>query len=214
MPNAPTLAATCLAALVVLLVAERRGNRLLRAVAKTIASLAFVGVALALDATSSTYGRLVLLGLVLSLAGDLLLLSDRTAGFLSGLAAFLTAHLAYAAAFAWQGLSWPVTAAAAPVAVALGAAVLRWLRSGLTGPFRIAVAAYVAVILTMCCVAAGHVAAGGPVPALAGALAFAASDLAVARERFLLRSFLNKAWGLPAYYGAQLVLASTVATGQ
>jgi hypothetical protein len=42
-----------------------------------------------------------------------------------------------------------------------------------------------------------------------GALAFYASDLAVARQRFVAESFANKLWGLPLYYGAQLLLAST-----
>jgi hypothetical protein len=33
----------------------------------------------------------------------------------------------------------------------------------------------------------------------------------VARDRFLRHEFLNRAWGLPLYYGAQLLLASTPA---
>ena len=43
-----------------------------------------------------------------------------------------------------------------------------------------------------------------------GAFAFYLSDLAVARQRFVVKSFTNKAWGLPLYFGAQLVLAWTV----
>ena len=46
---------------------------------------------------------------------------------------------------------------------------------------------------------------------LAGAFAFYVSDLAVARERFVSSSFLNRAWGLPLYYGAQILLAASVA---
>ena len=45
---------------------------------------------------------------------------------------------------------------------------------------------------------------------LTGALAFAISDLAVARERFVTPSFVNGAWGLPLYFAAQLTLAGTV----
>ena len=36
------------------------------------------------------------------------------------------------------------------------------------------------------------------------------SDLAVARQRFLRTGFVDRLWGLPLYYGAQLVFASTV----
>jgi uncharacterized membrane protein YhhN len=44
----------------------------------------------------------------------------------------------------------------------------------------------------------------------AGAVAFYLSDLAVARERFVVSSRWNPTWGLPLYYGGQLLLASTV----
>ena len=43
-----------------------------------------------------------------------------------------------------------------------------------------------------------------------GALAFYVSDLAVARQRFVSRTFWNKVWGLPLYFGGQLILASTI----
>jgi uncharacterized membrane protein YhhN len=44
-----------------------------------------------------------------------------------------------------------------------------------------------------------------------GACAFFASDLAVARERFVVHSVANKLWGLPAYYAGQLLLAWSIA---
>ena len=72
------------------------------------------------------------------------------------------------------------------------------------------VVAYVAVISLMVVCAAGPVGAGAGPLLLAGALAFFVSDLAVARERFVARGFSNRAWGLPLYYGATLLLASTV----
>ena len=42
-----------------------------------------------------------------------------------------------------------------------------------------------------------------------GALAFTASDVSVARDRFVKHEFVNRAWGLPLYFGAQLLLAVT-----
>jgi hypothetical protein len=43
-----------------------------------------------------------------------------------------------------------------------------------------------------------------------GAVMFYLSDLAVARDRFVAPGFTNRVWGLPLYYGAQLILALTV----
>ena len=38
-------------------------------------------------------------------------------------------------------------------------------------------------------------------------MAFFVSDLAVAREQFVSEGFVNKTWGLPLYYAAQLLFA-------
>ena len=70
--------------------------------------------------------------------------------------------------------------------------------------------AYVAVISAMVASATGAFGAAGGAALLAGALGFFASDLAVARQRFVAKSFTNKLWGLPLYYASQLLLASTV----
>ncbi|MEI6226995.1 MAG: lysoplasmalogenase family protein, partial [Deltaproteobacteria bacterium] len=66
---------------------------------KMLASGGFVTLGLA-RSTGDSYSRWMLLGLVLSAAGDAFLLSDAPRAFLAGLSAFLLAHLAYAAAFA------------------------------------------------------------------------------------------------------------------
>jgi uncharacterized membrane protein YhhN len=79
------------------------------------------------------------------------------------------------------------------------------------GGMRGAVLAYVLVISAMVVLAAGAAGASGDAAILAGAVAFYVSDLAVARERFVAHSYTNKIWGLPLYYGAQLVLALSVA---
>ena len=69
-----------------------------------------------------------------------------------------------------------------------------------------AVLAYIFVITTMVALSAGTVAARGPLLAGAAVLFFA-SDLAVARHRFVERSSTNKVVGLPLYYAAQLLFA-------
>ena len=211
MAQALTLA--CLAAVAGLLLAERLAWPVARAVFKLGASSAFVLVALSLGALGSGYGRWVLAALVLGWIGDAALVSRRREAFLAGLGAFLVAHVCYAVAFLSGALSLvPFLVALAPV-LACGIPVLRWLWPHLGVGYRKPVAAYVAAILFMCAAAAGYGAATGRWQVLLGAVLFAASDVAVARERFVARSFANKAWGLPAYYVAQLVLAWSVAPG-
>ena len=43
-----------------------------------------------------------------------------------------------------------------------------------------------------------------------GAFGFALSDVSVARDRFVEPAFANGAWGLPAYFASQCVIAYTV----
>jgi uncharacterized membrane protein YhhN len=74
-----------------------------------------------------------------------------------------------------------------------------------------AVRTYMVVIGTMSTLACGVTAAGGPWQVAVGALAFTASDVSVARDRFVRHEFVNRAWGLPLYFGAQLLLAVTPA---
>jgi uncharacterized membrane protein YhhN len=207
---APFLA--CAAAVAALLIAERRGSRAGVWCAKPVASLAFVWVALQSGATGSLYGECLLAGLVLCLAGDLLLIpTERPAVFRAGILSFLLGHLAFAAAFLTRPLSWLGLAGAGLILFGLLRAVLRWLRPRLAADMVVPVHAYVIVIGTMAAVACAVTLAGGPWQVAAGALAFAASDVAVARDRFVAPGFVNRAWGLPLYYAAQLTLAVTPA---
>jgi uncharacterized membrane protein YhhN len=74
---------------------------------------------------------------------------------------------------------------------------------------RVPVRLYMLVIAAMVGLAVGASAATGDLRMGIGAAAFAASDLSVARERFVRPSLINLLWGLPLYYVAQLLLAST-----
>jgi uncharacterized membrane protein YhhN len=181
-------------------------------VAKPLAASGFVAAALAAGALESAYGRWVLLALILSWLGDVLLIprgASRT--FRAGLASFLLAHVIFVVAFAVRGLAaWSALVAFGALCIPLGFA-LRWLRPHVSGAMRIPVCAYMVVISVMVACAVGTLAAAGGVAILLGAGMFYLSDLCVARERFVASSFRNRAWGLPLYFGAQLVLASTVA---
>jgi uncharacterized membrane protein YhhN len=195
-----------------LLVAEYRRSRAGLWLAKPIASLAFIWAGLAAGALDSGYGQLVLLGLALCLVGDVLLIPlERPAVFRAGVFAFLAGHVAYSAAFLTRPLD-PLGLVAGTVllAVVVGA-VLRWvgptLPAGMVWPVRV----YMVVIGVMSALACGVTAAGGPWAVAVGALAFTASDVSVARDRFVRHEFVNRAWGLPLYYAAQLAIATTPA---
>lgn len=208
---AQILTLICLAAVAGLLVAERLSRPVARALFKLGASSMFLLVAVSLDATASGYGRWVLAALTLSWLGDAALLSRRRGAFLAGLGAFLVAHLCFTLAFLTWAFSPGWFAVALLPALAVGVVLGRWLWPHLEASYKAPVTAYLAVILVMCAAAAGYSVATGSWQVLLAAVMFAASDVAVARDRFLVRSFRNKAWGLPVYYVAQLILAWSVA---
>jgi len=202
----------CAVAVAGLLWAEYRGSRRGLWLTKPVASLAFIWAGVAAGALDSTYGQLVLAGLVLCLLGDVLLIPlERPAVFRAGVFAFLLGHVAYSAAFVTQPLDGFGLAGGAILLVVVVGGVLRWLASSLPADMVWPVRIYMVVIGVMSAIACGVSAAGGPWAVAVGALAFTASDVSVARDRFVRKEFLNRAWGLPLYYGAQLLLASTPA---
>jgi uncharacterized membrane protein YhhN len=210
-----------LVALVALLIAEYLGSRPGVWIAKPLASTGFLAVAIgagALDGwapdgwAGSRYGQLVFLGLVLSWWGDVFLIPEgRPRIFQAGIASFLLGHVAYVVAFASLGVDPTAAAIATGVAIVPVVVVVRWLRPHLPADMVVPVYAYVAVITCMIVCAVSAFAAVGRPMILLGAAMFYVSDLAVARDRFVSPGFENGAWGLPLYYGGQLVLASTIA---
>ncbi len=210
MLNPVALSAACLVSVLVLLAVDRLALQPGRVIAKLAASTCFVLVAVALGAHGSTYGQLILGALVVGWMGDALLLSRAPKAFMGGLGAFLLSHVLFAAAFVSGALSVQAMGVAAVVALIFGAGVLRWLLPNAPTEFKGPVLAYVIVILCMCIAAAGHAFASQRWAVLAGALLFTASDLSVARDRFIKEGFVNRLWGWPTYFVAQLVLAWTV----
>ncbi len=196
----------CVAAL---LVAEYRAARLGVWLAKPAAALCFVAAALAFGALESGYGRVVLAGLVLSLCGDVLLIPHGMPRvFQAGVAAFGLGHVAYLVAFLLRFESAVLAGVCAVVAGLVLLRVFRWLRPHLPADMVIPVYAYMGVISAMWVASAGAAPDSAMIPL--GATMFYLSDLAVARDRFVSSAFWNRAWGLPLYFAAQLVIASTV----
>ena len=160
---------------------------------------------------SAAVRRWVLIGLVLSLGGDVALLwPDR--GFLPGLVSFLLAHLAYLVAFTRVQRF----AARPSVFVAYGgiaALILAALWPGVPAALRIPVVAYVVCLAAMAAQAAvlwRTGAARGGVLALGGAL-FLASDALLATNKFAGPLPLASLWVLSTYWLAQWCIASWLA---
>lgn len=195
----------CILGVAVLLVGESRGPAWLSWIAKPTASLAFVAAALVRPA-GEPFASTLIAGLGLCLVGDVCLLSRARPAFLAGLSAFFCGHVAYTIAFAQRGLSPLVALGVAAALVVPAVVVWRWLAPHVEAAMRPAVLAYVGAITTMvaCAVATGHALT------IVGAIGFYLSDLSVARDVFVRRAFVNRLWGLPLYYAAQLCLAHTL----
>lgn len=194
-----------------LLVAEWADVAVARAAAKMAAASSFVALALERGALESDFGLVLLVGLVLCWIGDACLLSaGRSRAFLAGIGAFLLGHLAYAVAFVRLGLDASGLIVGAVAVTLFAAATLRWLWPALPGDFRMPVVAYLGVISVMMATAIGATWAGAPLSIMVGATVFAFSDLFVARDRFVREGFINAAIGLPAYFGAQMLLAASI----
>jgi len=180
---------------------------LIGAIAKLVASCGFISVAYLCGALQSRYGKVLLLGLVLSFLGDAFLIGESKQAFLAGLAAFLLAHIAYVASFVVNGvnLRWMSIAAIPVIAVAL--AVSAWLAPHTPAELALPVKLYIAVISGMVIAAVGTRGDGGPVLILVGAVLFFLSDLSVASLRLVQTEFPTYIWGLPLYYAGQLCLA-------
>lgn len=197
-----------------LLVAEHRAWRAGVWIAKPLASTAFIAAAVAAGAASSPYGRLILSGLVLSWLGDVLLIPrERPKVFLAGVVSFLLGHVAFAIAFLARGVALAWVGGVAVLAVAALVVVVRWLAPHLPDDMRAAAHAYMIVISIMVVTAGGTFGAAGNAAILIGAFAFYLSDISVARDRFVEHAFVNRLWGLPLYYFAQLALAYSTAAG-
>ena len=195
--------------LVGLLFGEWKGLPAVRAVSKPLASLGFIVAAVGFGALDSRYGNIVLAGLVLGAIGDVCLLGQAKKYFIAGLVSFLLGHVAYVVAFGGLPISLTPALVAAAVITPLMALIARWVFP-YAPDMRVPIGIYMLVIAAMCVVAIGAGAAGAPWMIPVGALMFTASDIAVVRDRFVAPGFMNRLWGLPLYYAAQLIIAWSI----
>jgi len=180
-----------------------------RAVSKPFASLGFIVAAIGFGAIESRYGNIILIGLILGAIGDVCLLGKAKKFFIAGLVSFLLGHVAYVVAFSSLPISVPQTLIAAAVVAAVMVAIARWVFPH-APDMRVPIGVYMLVIAAMCAVAIGAGAAGAPWMIPVGAVMFTASDISVVRDRFVAPGFVNRLWGLPLYYAAQLIIAWSI----
>lgn len=191
--------------------AEYRGPRWHVYLFKPLTTALLLTIALAATPhDGARYQITVVIGLALSLAGDVFLMLPRDR-FVPGLASFLLAHVAYIVAFTTRAPLAAVPGLFAPFAL-IGLAVLARLWRNL-GHLKLPVAAYVLVIVIMAGQAAGRWwLLGTPAAALAaiGATLFVVSDALLAVNRFG-RPF-NSAQALihASYFMAQWFIAVSV----
>ena len=191
--------------------ADRSGRKVFEYVGKPAASLAFLGLAFhtAGDSSSATTWAF-LAALMLSSVGDVVLMFRTNTAFLAGLSAFLLGHLGFVVAFLLRGVDPTWAGVTLPIVVLGAVPILRWLMPHVPGEMKAPVLAYIAVISSMVVLALGT---HGHQPALGlvvAALMFFVSDIAVARQQFVVKDISNRLWGLPLYFGGQLFFAANV----
>jgi len=154
----------------------------------------------------------VLVGLVLSLLGDIALLWPQ-AGFLPGLVAFLLAHIAYIVAFTREHRFLAQPAALTGYAL-VAAAILALLWPSIPPGLRLPVACYVLALTVMSAQTAvvglaskGDQRRRGRLLMLGGAL-FMTSDALLATNRFAFALPAANLWILGTYWAAQWCIAS------
>ena len=163
---------------------------------KPLTTLLILGIAV--SAPASAYQKLTIAALLLSTLGDICLMFKGNAWFAAGLGSFLVAHLLFVAAFV-QGVH-PITIPLYAFAVVPYGAALLWFLLPRTGPLKLPVIIYCAVIgLMVVTAAARYHALGAPAAGvLIGALFFLASDSLLAMRQFV-----------GTYAGAQALILST-----
>ena len=195
------------------LYADYRGSLRLRWVCKPLASAGFLVIAFVPLLEGASFSAFHV-GLVLSALGDVALIPRSKRLFLVGLGSFALAHLAYLTSFVSAIVRGPGRTTTLVGAIALlslmtaGHLVWKWLEPK-TGSMRVPVRVYVLLVSLMAAAAITSATLPDSRIHLAplGGVLFYLSDLSVARDRFVAPSFLNKAWGLPLYYGGQVLIA-------
>ena len=176
---------------------------------KPLATILIFGIALAnWISQKQNYAMWICVGLVFSLAGDVLLLWPERL-FLAGLVAFFFAHVAYLAAFTRE-TKFPASWAVWGFYLAIAAAMYFALSARLPAELKLPVALYAFAVATMAAQAMGrYVVSQSRVAMLAaaGGIFFMLSDGLLAVDRFRAAIPYAAIAVLAPYYIAQVLIA-------
>jgi uncharacterized membrane protein YhhN len=213
---AVTLTVLCGVFLIGLLVSEARASLSLRYITKPLASACFILLAIVLagwEGEYRSYSICIVAGLVFGAGGDVALMFRGPRAFLVGLVSFLLGHIAYvvACAVVVAPSAWLSPLAIVPMVAALGVLIYLWPHLGsMLVPVLCYVATIVLMVIGALAVYRGHPESFTDQQAgllLLGAVSFFLSDISVAKGRFVKALVRDRLWGLPAYYGGQLLIA-------
>lgn len=180
LPVFPSVAVLVSAALAIF--GAERGIRWLTVAFKPLTTLLLL---LVVGSPETAYAQWIVAGIVLSVVGDVALLSPSNRAFIIGLAAFLLAHIAYVIAFVGVGVFSAHVVGVALVTIATTVLTLRAIwkgAAGMQGP----TVAYGVVISAMVITASatlGGSLSRGYLSAI-GAVLFYISDTSLALDRF------------------------------
>jgi uncharacterized membrane protein YhhN len=171
---------------------------------KPLTLVALIGAAIAVDPDDPAVRAWFVVALVLSLAGDVLLLDDRR--FVPGLAAFLAGHVAYIVGFVlaerWRWWAFALAAfGLGAIAVTIGRRVVAGAAEH-RAALRVPVASYLGAISLMVAAAA----AAGDAWAIAGAALFLSSDAVLGWRYFVAREPWMPITIMVTYHLAQAAL--------
>jgi uncharacterized membrane protein YhhN len=204
--NAATFLLLALAAVVAVAdwIAVAAGARIAEYLLKPLTMVVLILAALELDPSSDAARGALVVGLVLSLVGDVLLMVPADL-FVPGLAAFLAAHVAYVVALWMLGVSGAGLLVGVAVVVVGALLVGRRILAGAAATDTVLVApvtAYLAVISAMVVSALGV----GAFFAVTGALLFYASDAVLGWTRFVADFPRSRVVVMVTYHLGQLGL--------
>lgn len=160
---------------------------------------------------SETYKYLIIIGLFLSLFGDVFLMlpSDK---FVQGLASFLVAHIFYIWAFT-LGFG-PYFEFSFLIPVAIYAIIFLWIILPKTANLKLPVFIYALMLLVFMWQATGrffYLAETTALFTILGAVLFVISDSVLAFDRFLVKKYkFSQTLILATYWGAQVLLALSI----
>ncbi|MCE3220848.1 lysoplasmalogenase [Vibrio diabolicus] len=192
------------------IISIRKGSKWLFYVSKPLPVLCMLGILIQSPAYPMLYAHWILIGLSLSLLGDVLLMLPRDK-FITGLVLFCSAHLSYSYGFAimsaWHFTPWlPITL------FGLGVCFY-WLFRPDLGQEKLPVASYILILMTMCWAAIEYYLSGKTQSssfAVLGSFIFIVSGTVLAFERFGGRSVFSRQVVMVTYYSAQTLMVMSV----